>query len=357
MKKIHIIGTVGLPANYGGWETLSDNLVKHLAKDYEITVYCTSTRYSEKIDEYNGAKLVYLKLNANGFQSIFYDLLSMIKSIRTSDVMLVLGVSGCIFLPFIKLLYKGRVIVNIDGMEWRRDKWSKYTKKFLKLSEYVAVKFADIVVSDNKAIQNYIYEEYQEKSELIAYGADHAYTDFVSEKLSKSELDSFSCFKVCRIEPENNIEMILNAFVLMPRNSLIIVGNWENSEYGKTLKTKFNFYKNIQLLNPIYNILELNKLRCNADIYMHGHSAGGTNPSLVEAMFLALPIFSYDVSYNRETTLNQCEYFKNTDELIDLFKKTNREKLIKNAIDMKKIADNIYTWSAVSKNYKKLLDY
>lgn len=352
-KKIHIIGSVGLPANYGGWETLAENLVGHLSNEFEFTVYCSLKRHIIKQLSYKGAKLVYLRLDANGLQSIFYDLYSMVKSLRSSDIMLVLGVSGCVFLPIIKLFYKGKIIVNIDGLEWKRDKWSKLTKFFLKLSECVAVKYADIIVTDNKAIQDYVLKQYNSTSVLIAYGGDHADTGFEREVNKNKPNSSLSFFKVCRIEPENNIQLIIEAFAGNSENELTIVGNWDNSEYGKALRLKYFAHKNIKLLNAIYDLRELNELRCNTDIYLHGHSAGGTNPSLVEAMFLGLPIFAYDVSYNRETTLNSCQYFQTTKELEALIKEAavNRHLIVKNAENMKNIAMKLYTWKAIAEKY------
>ena len=153
-KKVAIIGTVGLPAIYGGFETLAEYMTAELKDHYDFTVYASSKAYTQKLDEYNDVKLQYLPLNANGIQSIPYDVLSMLHALRHADILLVLGVSGCIFLPFIKLISRKRIIVNIDGLEWKRDKWGVFSKAFLKFSEAVAVKVADVVVADNKVIQN-----------------------------------------------------------------------------------------------------------------------------------------------------------------------------------------------------------
>ena len=121
-QKLAIIGTVGLPAKYGGFETLAQQLVLQLDKQFEITVYCSGKTYTKenRPGEWQGARLRYLPLKANGVQSILYDFLSMLHAIIFCDVLLVLGVSGCLFLPFIKMFSKKRVIVNVDGLEWRR---------------------------------------------------------------------------------------------------------------------------------------------------------------------------------------------------------------------------------------------
>ena len=119
-------------------------------------------------------------------------------------------------------------------------------------------------------------------------------------------------FKVCRIEPENNVHLILEAFYKYPLLNIVLVGNWNNSVYGKQLKLQFESFENIYLLEPIYDQNILNQLRSNCYLYIHGHSAGGTNPSLVEAMYLELPIIAYDINYNRETTSNKALYFKDS---------------------------------------------
>ena len=122
--KVAIIGTAGVPARYGGFETLAHHLVDELHSDYDLTVYCSSSYYhrDERMKEFNGAKLKYVPLNANGLQSIFYDIYSILHALRYADKLLILGVSGCILLPFIKMFTKKKIIVNIDGMEWRRQK-------------------------------------------------------------------------------------------------------------------------------------------------------------------------------------------------------------------------------------------
>ncbi|MFN6946485.1 MAG: DUF1972 domain-containing protein, partial [Cytophagaceae bacterium] len=173
-KSIAIIGTVGIPAKYGGFETLAENLVTYLSSEYNITVFCSGKAYDDRPDSFNGAKLKYINLSANGPASIFYDIFSIINSLKFADVLLILGVSGCVSLPIVRLLSKKKIIVNIDGLEWKRGKWSRFAKWFLKFSEALAVRYADVIIADNRVIQEYIANEYGKLSELISYGGDHA---------------------------------------------------------------------------------------------------------------------------------------------------------------------------------------
>ncbi len=242
--KVAIIGTVGVPANYGGFETLVEQLVRHnKSEDLQYAVYCSKKSYNDERWVYHGAKTEYVGLNANGMQSIPYDILSLIKASRNSDVVLVLGVSGCAFLPVFRLFSKKKLVINIDGLEHRRDKWNKWVRKFLKFSEKQAVKYGDVIVTDNKGITDYVMEEYGKPSELIAYGGDHVLTD-VDEELTEKVLNDYNIAKnqyalgICRIEPENNVHTILNAFE-EAKKKIVFIGNWQKSEYGMSLAAKY----------------------------------------------------------------------------------------------------------------------
>ncbi|MDD4950734.1 DUF1972 domain-containing protein [Sulfuricurvum sp.] len=358
--KIAIVGTVGIPAKYGGFETLVEYLTRELGGYYKFSVYCSSKAYTEKLDNHNNASLVYLPFNANGAQSIIYDILSMIHAAKSkSDVMLILGVSGCFFLPLLKLFYHKPIIVNIDGLEWKREKWSQKVKIFLKFSEKMAVNYGDHVVTDNKVIQDYVMSEYGKSSTLIAYGADHVKkVEVTSESRQKyTFLNGRYAFKVCRIEPENNVHMILEAFAEITTMSLVIVGNWQNSEYGRTLKEQYSVYPHIYLINPIYDQNILNQLRSNCTIYVHGHSAGGTNPSLVEAMHLGLAIVAFGVTYNRETTDNCALYFNNSNELKQIVEIISDKEILILGLSMYTFAKEHYSWKMIASKYAKLFEY
>ncbi|MCC6724410.1 MAG: DUF1972 domain-containing protein [Saprospiraceae bacterium] len=354
--KLAIIGTVGVPAKYGGFETLAEHLALNLRSEYATTVYCSSKNYkkAERIREWKGIRLVYLPMSANGAMSIVYDIISMIHALFFADVILVLGVSGCIFLPILKFLApRKQVVVNVDGLEWRRGKWKGFAKRFLRFSERVAVRFADEVITDNAAIQQYVRETYSITSRLIEYGADHVEAFSIEQThLQKYPfLQGDYAFKVCRIEPENNIHLVLEAFARFGKLPLVLVGNWEHSEYGHDLRKLYRQYPNLHLLDPIYEHNELNMLRSNCTIYVHGHSAGGTNPSLVEAMYLGLPVLSYAAVYNRITTQERALYFHNAEDIISLLRQLPQINLGEIAHDLKWIAEMRYTWSTISKKY------
>lgn len=359
MEKVAIIGTVGYPSRYGGFETLVHHLVEQLKHQVKFTVYCSSKHYPKKDRPAPTAdlRLVYLPLNANGSQSIIYDLFSMIHALFVADTLLILGVSGCAFLPLIRLISRKKIIVNIDGLEWKRDKWGKFGKWYLKWSERMAVRWAHAHIADNEAIRQYVAWEYNAVSELIEYGADHVIPGKPTTEMYKRYpfLRKSYAFKVARIEPENNIDLILTAFADSTIN-LVIVGNWNNSAYGKNLREKYGDHPNLYLLDPIYNQKELDMLRSNCWSYVHGHKAGGTNPSLVEAMYLGLPIIAFDVNYNKETTEYSALYFKNIEELQELIAMINYPQLRTIGTTMKQIATRRYNWKRIAQRYYQLFE-
>lgn len=357
--KVTIIGTVGVPANYGGFETLVENILgDNCSRKVSYCVYCSSKSYPKRKKSYKGAKLIYIPFDANGMQSIIYDVVSMIHAAFYADVLLVLGVSGCIFLPLLRVFYRRKLIVNIDGLEHRREKWGSIARRFLKLSEKLAVKYADTVVADNKGIQDYVREEYGREAELIAYGGDHVCSK-VDEEQETKVLKEYHLEKkgyslgLCRIEPENNVHLILEAFAGM-EEKLVFIGNWQRSDYGEALYKKYSGFPNICLLTPVYDLKVLSVLRGNCMYYLHGHSAGGTNPSLVEAMFFGRPVFAFNVIYNRETTEEKACYFTCAEELKELINQSSIDILQENGENMQEIAKRRYLWRHIAQQYEEL---
>ncbi|HXG63036.1 MAG TPA: DUF1972 domain-containing protein [Planctomycetota bacterium] len=356
-KRVAVIGSVGVPARYGGFETLAQNLATELGSRADLTVYCEARRYPDRPARYRGARLVYLPLRANGIQSVLYDAVSMLHAMWTHDVLLLLGVSGALLLPVVRLLSRARVVVNIDGREWARRKWGVVARAFLWLSERVAVALADHIVADNAAIRADVRARYGRKAALIEYGADHA------RRVAPTPQDvetypflggPYAC-TVCRVEPENNLHVILEAFRERADLPLVAVGNWNDTEYGRTLRRRYGAFPHLRLLDPMYD-RRVDLLRSSCAVYVHGHSAGGTNPSLVEAMFLGRPVIAFDVIYNRETTEHRALYFRDAKELRELLAPERRGTWPSLGELLRRIAERRYTWGRVAARYLGLLD-
>jgi len=354
LKKISIVGTVGLPAKYGGFETLAANLVGNLSNKFKITVFCSGKFYEDRSQYYDGARLKYINLNANGVQSIFYDVISILWSLFFADTILILGVSGAIIIPIIKLFSNKNIIVNIDGLEWKREKWNRFIRWFLRVSEKLAVRHSHVVIADNRVIQEYIKNTYHKESTLIAYGGDHIKKAELSNQLIEKFpfLEGRYALTICRIEPENNIHMILEAFRLYENLNLVVLGNWDIGTYSRQLRKQYGEVKNIFLLDGMYdNVTDKNQIRSGAYVYIHGHSAGGTSPALVEAMSLGMPVLSYDINYNKETTQEKAKYFGCEKQLVDLLESLSDMDLIYLGNEMFNIAQKNYSWELIAKKY------
>ena len=351
--KIAIVGTNGIPASYGGFETLVEYIVEYLATKHEVTVYCSGRK--QNITNYKGANLKFINLSANNFQSIFYDIISIIDACSKFDKILILGSSGTVILPLLIPVRK-KFIFNFGGLDWERSKWSYFTKKFLKMSEAIGVYCSHRVIADNDCIAQYISNKYHRESAIIAYGGDQTQriaTSFVDmEKFIFMNKNYF--LTVARIQKDNNIEMLLNSFVELKDLNFVLIGNYESSKYGKYIKSEYQNYPNIHLIDAIYDITILNAIRFAAKAYIHGHSAGGTNPALVESLFLDIPVIAFDNCYNRSTTNNMCLYFRDLKELKDSVNFIVRNNYIRNE-GLSDYARSRYMWADISKRYEDVI--
>lgn len=353
-----IIGTVGVPGAYGGFETLAENLVRHHAETghpSRLVVYCSARGPGPRPSRFLNAELRHLPLDANGMQSIPYDIWSMLSAVRRgSDTILILGVSGALFLPVLRLVSRVRIVTNIDGIEWRREKWKGLARHVLRWSERAAVRWSHVVVADNQAIAEHVNQVYCRPCSVIPYGGDHAVATPAAPS-SGLDLPADYALALCRIEPENNVAMILEAFARMPSQRLVFVGNWDNSAYGRRLRNDFADTPNLWLCDPVYDPGRLRHLRDRATLYVHGHSAGGTNPALVEMMHFGIPVVAHGCIFNRHTTDNAARYFLSTDDLIGVVEAIEPDAAEIGA-RMRKLAQTRYTWREVAATYFVLLD-
>ena len=344
--KVAITGIIGVSKGYGGFETLAENLIGDGSPI--TTVYCSTPYFGERIKYYKNTHLVYIPLKSKGLTKVLHTALSMFHAgISGHDKLLLLGVSGGFVLPLIRLLFpKMHVITNIDGLEWKRGKWSFFTRKILKLLEYLCCNFSHEIVADNAVLVEYVRSNYGFNPVEIAYGGDQALAGN-TESGPKSE--TFNAFSLCRIVPENNVSMILQAFAISQKR-LTFVGNWNDSDYGLKLKDQYSKLPNIEILDPIYDNHSLYKLRSKCHVYVHGHSVGGTNPALVEMMHFGKPIYAFNCNYNIATLESNGQFFSSSEELACLIK--NHSRLEINCGDeIKKIAIKRYTWKIIRSEY------
>lgn len=347
IRKISIVGTKGLPANYGGFETFTDFFCRNV-NCFNVLVYCdNSTDLDEK---YEYCLRCRFPLSANGIQGILYDSLCILHSIIVRRDILLLGSSGAFFIPIARC-FGIKVVTNIAGLEWSRSKWSFIARKALKLFEAIAVKFSNVVIADNHVIKKYITETYKVDSTMIAYGGDQV-LDYEHTPINVPYEKYY--FSMARCQPDNNIEMILDSFVESGLN-IIFVSNWSVNSFGKYINNKYASIGNICLMDAIYDVGKTNYLRSNSLAYIHGHSAGGTNPVLVESMFLGCPCVCFDNKFNNFTTFDKAFYFYSSKDLTNILTKIKEKDLLDSSRALKNLANKHYTWERICKSYSEIL--
>lgn len=355
-KKVAIVGTNGIPARYGGYETLAEYLTKFLCEEFDFTIYCSKSQ-PKFHKELKTTKLIYVPLNANGWKGIIYDIITLFHSAIFSDVILYLGPGAGFIVPIIKV-FKKSIIINHGGLnEWEREKYSTFQKKIAKIGHKYAAKYANFNIADNLLLKNSIKKTFNVDAIVIRYGGDHAVKiEIDNELINKYPFLLKSYYvNVSRAQIDNNLHLVLESFKSTPEKTLVMISNWSISDYGIELKKMYNNkYENIQILDAIYEPKDINAIRGNATAYIHSHSYCGTSPSLVEAMSLGLPIISFDVPTNRETTQNKAFFFKSSSELIYLINKLSKLDLSNNRNEIKNIATKEYTWISITSKYAEL---
>lgn len=381
MKNIFIIGSKGIPANYGGFETFVDKLVLYQkSKDIKYHVSCLSNENSEF--EYNGARCFNINVpNIGAAKAVYYDLLALKQSIsyikKNKIENAIIYILACRIGPFM-WLYKRilrkcgiEVFVNPDGHEWKRGKWNFIIRKYWKISEKLMVKNADFLICDSKNIEKYIkenYKKYNPQTTFIAYGADVNLktTDKINTKLEiwykeKNITDGEYYLVVGRFVPENNYEIMIKEFMKSKtKKDFVLITNVEKNKFYQQLKEKTNFDKDnrIKFVGTVYDRELLTCIRKNAFAYLHGHEVGGTNPSLLEALATTNLNLLLDVGFNREVGEEVAVYFSKKDgdltrliETVDKFSLETMEEFGKRAKG--RIADE-YSWDKIVNNYEAL---
>lgn len=362
-KKVALIGTNGIPAQYGGIETLAEYLARDLNEDYDLYCYCSKTPKEKQLETYRNTKLIYLPLKANGWQSIIYDGWSILRSLCKHDVLVVLGCSCPFVMPLKNLTRKGMVLNAIGGRESDKVRgWKPLGKLEVAIKKTLSrwsVKSSDFVIIDNAANVEEFEKKHGFKPLLAEYGGDHATSEPITDEMIEKYpfLGGQYDVTVSRAQEDMNIHMVIDAYKQVPERKVVIISNWQKSEYGQKLYAEnVGKYENIILQNAIYNQKELNTIRSNASMYLHTHSMCGTAPSLVEAMYLGLPVICFKVPTNIETTEHQSIYFESVPELVNILKKLDEQTIEALKVNLHEIAMRRYLWKRISNIYKECID-
>lgn len=351
---LHIIGCTGVPARYGGFETFAEQISKILANYAKITVYCDRRYYNkrERTETWHHIDRKFLLMPANGIFSIFYDLTGMLRAMRTANCLLMLGAGVGIWMPFVAGISKKQLIIHLDGAEWLRPKWSIFARKFLYFSVKLSIRFSHYIILDNIALSDTVPMKYRHKIIHMKYGGNH-----LPEITEKNPVHNKPyALVICRAVPENNLELIVGAFEEIQHLDLIIISNWNHTRFGRRLKKANEKKQNILFKDPIYNDPELiQQYRKQCKIYIHGHSAGGTNPSLVEAMYSGCTILAYDNVFNRNTTKDLAFFFSSPSDLIRQIRELSTPDPERSGKKMEEYAKMHYDWKKVVHPLKALL--
>lgn len=358
--KIAILGTRGIPNNYGGFEQLAEYLSLGLVqKGHEVYVY-SSSKHSYQEKTWKGVHILHQSDPEKSIGTVgqfIYDLNCILDSRKRGfDSILNLGyTSSSVWMRLFS--GKTRIITNMDGLEWKRTKYSKKVQRFLMMAEKWAVKRSHALVADSLAIQDYLLKKYEAPSHFIAYGAHLFNTPNEAVLEPYGLLPNTYNMLIARMEPENNIEMILDGVV--QSNSTLpfyVVGN-ANNKFGLYLQEKFKPDKRIVFAGPIYGIESVNNLRYYCNLYFHGHSVGGTNPSLLEAMASKTLIAAHANEFNKSVLGSDAYYFTSAAEVANLLGSTDKQAAASQAFlhnNFEKIR-SLYSWDKIVSAYEQVM--
>jgi glycosyltransferase involved in cell wall biosynthesis len=314
--RIAMVGTRGVPATYGGFETAVEEIGSRLAADgHEIVVYC---RGSDRSAEYKGMRRVVLPaLPHPGMETLSHSAASVLHVLaHRADVVLMFNPGNSPLLPLLRAA-RIPVAVHMDGMDWKRAKWGPLGRRYLKASVRVAISLADAIIADSRAIQDFYRGHFRVESTFLPYGADIV-TNVDAARLRRLGMEPRGFhLAVARMEPENNVELIVNAYrAANTRYPLVVVGGKPYpSAYSARVRTLAAADPRIRMLGAVWDQDLLNALYAGCITYVHGHSVGGTNPSLLRAMGAGADVVAWNVRFNQEVLADTGRYFGDQQEL------------------------------------------
>ena len=337
---------------------------------WNVVVSCEGPRDQGKPAVYRGVNLFYFPVRPffRVVYEVLYDVYSLVKSGLMCHCVYMLGYGAGLFF-FVSRILRKKLIVNVDGLEWKREKFNRFERAILLASEKAAVTFADVIVADSREIKKYIEGRYKKKAVYITNGVNAPQL----EKWDEQKLASHALLKestglspdsywlaVARLEPENNIHIIVESFLKSNSNKkLAVIGSFSSKKYQRQLLDILadrNAGQRIILTGAVYDVRLLNMLRQNCFAYIHGHSVGGTNPALLEAMSMRNLIIAHDNEFNREVGGQTLLYFKDAGDLAaridEIENKPDSFARLKEAAYSRVLSN--YSWEDIVQEYDKL---
>ncbi len=357
-----MIGTRGVPARYGGFETCVEEVGKRLAlAGHDVVVYCRTVPGVDpvdRLDTYEGMRLVHLPaLRSRVAETLSHTTLSVLHLLRRrADVALVFNAANSPLLPLVRMA-RIPVATHVDGLEWQRAKWGRNGRRYYRAAEALAVRWSDGLIADAQGIADYYRSEFDADTDLIAYGAPLVDTQ-AHDRLAELDLSPGEYhLVVARFEPENHVDVIVRGYVASSAKlPLIVVGSAPYAD-EHTARIHSLGDARVRFLGGVWDQQLLDQLYANARTYLHGHSVGGTNPSLLRAIGAGAATVAYDVSFNREVLGTDGRYFADSDGLARAVEdaeadphaaSTRGRALRARALD--------YNWDDVARRYAKLCE-
>lgn len=369
--KIAFISTRGIPNNYGGFEQFAEYISVGLAKrGHKVTVYSPHF-HPYKENTYKGVRIKHIyspeTWMGSSIGSFFYDFASLHDALKREEFDIIYEAGYTSIVPAyiwfdVKNIKTPIFTTNMDGLEYKRTKFNKWVQKFLFWEERTTVRHSHYLIADNMGIHDYYKEKYGKESKFLAYGADvhEDYDESLLEEFGLKALDYY--LLVARLEPENNITMAIEGYLASNecgRKPLVIVGK-TNTPHGKELLAKYGGKKCIRFVGGIYDFKKLNSVRYYSFAYFHGHSVGGTNPSLLEAMASNCYILAHDNIFNRAVLKENAHYYGNAEGVTLLLDNINvlsgkyREQYVNS--NLKEIRSE-YSWEKLVDEHEKYFEW
>jgi glycosyltransferase involved in cell wall biosynthesis len=361
IRSLAILGTRGIPARYGGFETFAEELSVRLVElGIEVTVYCEKGDEGELPDNYRGVRLEHIRAPRLGpLTTILFDLLCLWHARKAFDVVYMLGYGASLFC-FIPRLWGTKVWINMDGVEWARSKWGTLAKLWFRMMEFLAMWTPDRVIADAQGILSHLQSRHRRvpPASVIAYGAPVIEAAPDPGPLAEWHLAAGNYYLVvCRLEPENSVREIVQGYLRSEsRHPLVVVGGLDPARCYVNELLQMNDGR-VRFIGTVYDQKKLQTLRYHSLAYFHGHTAGGTNPSLLEALGCGNLVIAHDNVFNREVAGEAAHYFAGENGIVESIRtvesypmgRANRLK----SLAQQRIKD-AYSWNAITEAYVRL---
>ncbi|WP_024285430.1 DUF1972 domain-containing protein [Cellulomonas sp. KRMCY2] len=356
---IAMVGTRGVPARYGGFETAVEEVGRRLAaRGHDVTVYCRAGN-GEPMTTHLGMRLVTLPaLRRRSLETLSHSGLSVMHLLRhRTDVALVFNAANAPWLPLLRMA-RVPVATHVDGLEWKRAKWGRAGKSYYRWAESASVRWSDALIADAVGIQEYYARSFGVPTTLLSYGAP-CIDPSRRERLAELGLEAGGYhLVVARFEPENHVDLIVDGFVRSAaRRLLVVVGSAPYADqYTARIRARAGGDPRVRLAGGVWDQELLDQLYAGARTYLHGHSVGGTNPSLLRAIGAGTATIAYDVSFNREVLRTDGTYFSSADDVARQVEASESDDAAVGARgDALRVRARDYDWDDVTDGYERLV--